>query len=537
MPATVGAKASIGVARNLRAGAGVKRILVANAFFDDLRINGPNPFKVPQAMAPVYLAGAFSREHCKVRIYNEHYSGPLEDEGLLGWPDMLVLTGLTVAFDRMLHLTAYARSKNPKVIVVAGGPAVRAMPNYAQRFFDYVCLGDVEQIREVIIDAFGKRYLDEQMIPRYDLVRHFGGLGYLESSRNCNFKCTFCSLTGENGRYQRYNLDTIRRQVYAMGKRRHVAFIDNNFYGNDRNFFLARMELLRELRGQGYFRGWSALLTSDFFAKDDNLTLAREAGCEGLFSGFESFDDNVLRLYNKRQNTVLPQTEIIRKSLDAGIVFGYGIMLDVSNRHIADIRREIDFILTAPEITLPSYFSLTIPMLGTPYFDECVARQLLLPNLRLRDLDGFTLTTRPLDPLPDVVPLVRGLPNLRGYRRKVVRKAVQFLHLHRRRLNAFQVTLMMANVALLCAPTLLNNPAGLRLRSPNRTHVGGTEAPDRLYRPAFRVASRYRGHFMQTMVTDADGGLAEHLLEERALALRSQEAAPGASRRRAAARR
>nr|MDJ0861808.1 hypothetical protein [Gammaproteobacteria bacterium] len=261
------------------------------------------------------------------------------------------------------------------------------------------------------------------------------------------------------------------------------------------------------------------------------------AGCEGLFSGFESFDDNVLRLYNKRQNTVLPQTEIIRKSLDAGIVFGYGIMLDVSNRHIADIRREIDFILTAPEITLPSYFSLTIPMLGTPYFDECVARQLLLPNLRLRDLDGFTLTTRPLDPLPDVVPLVRGLPNLRGYRRKVVRKAVQFLHLHRRRLNAFQVTLMMANVALLCAPTLLNNPAGLRLRSPNRTHVGGTEAPDRLYRPAFRVASRYRGHFMQTMVTDADGGLAEHLLEERALALRSQEAAPGASRRRAAARR
>ena len=31
---------------------------------------------------------------------------------LLSWPDMLVLTGLTNGFDRMLHLTAYARSKN-----------------------------------------------------------------------------------------------------------------------------------------------------------------------------------------------------------------------------------------------------------------------------------------------------------------------------------------------------------------------------------------------------------------------------------------
>jgi hypothetical protein len=103
-----------------------KRILIVNAFLDDLRINEPNPNKVPQAMGPVYLASAFSRECCVVRIYDEHYSGPLEDEALLGWPDMLLLTGLTVAFDRMLHLTAYARTKNPDVIVVAGGPAKRA---------------------------------------------------------------------------------------------------------------------------------------------------------------------------------------------------------------------------------------------------------------------------------------------------------------------------------------------------------------------------------------------------------------------------
>jgi len=92
-------------------------------------------------MAPVYLAGAFSAELCDIRIYNEQYSGPLENEQLFSWPDMLVLTGITVAFDRMLHLTAYARSKNAHVIVVAGGPPIRAIPRYSQRFFDYCCVG------------------------------------------------------------------------------------------------------------------------------------------------------------------------------------------------------------------------------------------------------------------------------------------------------------------------------------------------------------------------------------------------------------
>jgi len=482
-----------------------KRILIVNTFFDDLRVNAPNPNKVPQAMGPVYLAGAFSREHCDVRIYNEHYSGPLENEALLSWPDMLVLTGLTVTFDRMLHLTAYARTKNPGVIVVAGGPAVRALKRYSQCFFDYSCVGDIEQIREVIGEALGKRYLDEKMIPRYDLMQHFSRVGYLETSRNCNFKCTFCSLTGEKSGYQQYNLDSIRQQVYAMGKKHHVVFIDNNFYGNDRSYFLSRLELLRELRDQGYFRGWSALVTADFFAKDENLVLARHTGCECLFSGFESFDLNMLRQYNKRQNTVLKQVEIIKKCQEAGIAFTYGIMLDLSRRHITDIRHEIDFIIGNPKITLPSYFSLVIPMLGTPYFDECLENRTLLPNLRLRDFDGFTITTVPLDPIEKAVSLVRDLPNLRSYRRKILVKGLGYMRSNWRQLSPIQKAIVITNMLLLIIPRLNNNPTGLRLRLPARTFIGGRDKLDAVYTPALKVDSKYQGYFAPTIVTDAVG--------------------------------
>lgn len=132
--------------RVAKEGAPRKRILVVNAYFDDLRRDGGRPYSVPQAIGPPYLAGAFSPVLCDVRLYNEQYSGPLEDKDLLGWPDMLVLTGLTVAFDRMRQLTGYARTLNPKVIVVAGGPAVRALPRYSGRFFDYACTSDIGQI-------------------------------------------------------------------------------------------------------------------------------------------------------------------------------------------------------------------------------------------------------------------------------------------------------------------------------------------------------------------------------------------------------
>ena len=105
-----------------------KRVLVVNCYFDDSRQPIHRTSKIPQAVGPIYLAGAFEREFCEVRCYTELASGPLENEKLLAWADMLVLTGLTNCFDRMLHLTAYARTKNPKVIVVAGGPTVRALP-------------------------------------------------------------------------------------------------------------------------------------------------------------------------------------------------------------------------------------------------------------------------------------------------------------------------------------------------------------------------------------------------------------------------
>lgn len=508
----------------LRMASGRKRVLVVNCYVDETRQAMGRSHKVPQAMAPVYLAAALAPQRCDVRLYSELAQGPLEDEGLLAWPDMLVLTGLTTALDRMRQVTAYARTKNPRVIVVAGGHAVRALPRYCRRFFDYCCEGDVEDLAEVVADAFGRDYVAAEPAPRFDLCPWLGKFGYVETSRNCNFHCRFCTLTAERRPYRATELAAVRDQMRAVGARTFVVFVDNNFYGPDRDACVARMEMLRELWRAKRFLGWAALVTNDFFFDPRNLQLAREAGCVALFSGVESFDTTWLRRSGKRQNTRRPQEEIIRATLDAGIAFLYGLVLDVTARRTAEMRDELETILAQPDLTLPAYCSVSIPILGTPFFYDCLDAGRVLPGTRVRDLDGTTLSVRPQDPVPEVATFVRDLQRMRGFRRRVLRHSAGFVRRYAGRLAPHRIGIALTSPALLCVPQLVTTRQDWGRPSSRRTHVSTTDVLDPQYRPAFPVDARYARHFGPTMLTDARGTLAEDVAED-VLAARAGAAA------------
>lgn len=492
-----------------------KRVLIVNCYFDDdSRQPRPRPRKLPKAMGTVYLAGAFAPELCDVRVYCELQSGPLEDPDLLGWPDMLVLTGLTTSFDRMLHVTAYARTLNQKVVVVAGGPGIRALPRFSKRFFDYPCTGDVEQLRDVIREVFGSAFIAEEMHPRFDLAHWIDRVGEMESSRNCNFRCSFCSLSAEGRGYQKYDIETIRRHILAIGKRDYLLFIDNNFYGNDRSFFLDRVNLLREMWHANQFGNWTALVTNDFFLRKDNLVLARESGCTALFSGVESFDSEWLQQMNKLQNTCLPQVEMIRECLEGGIVFLYGLILDVTTRSVSDLRRELEFITGNSEITLPAYLSLTVPFPGTPFFQECVAKDLFLPRVALRDLDSTTLVLKPRDSFGEVCQFLDDVHTMRGLRRRILGQSLGFVRRYRKFLTPRQMVVALTSPTLLCFYSQATSGGvweSLRKPAVRRTHLAPTESMDSTYNPAFPVASRYAHYFKPTMLTNDSGSLNEEL--------------------------
>jgi len=492
-----------------------KRVLIVNCYFDDSRQPIRRTTKIPQSVGPIYLAGAFSRELCDVRCYTELASGPLEDETLLSWPDVLVLTGLTNSFDRMLHLTAYTRTRNPKVIVVAGGPPIRALPLLSKKIFDYACLGDIEELCDVVREMLGPEYVADMMMPRYDLAYWLGRIGYVETTRYCNFRCSFCSLTAEGRNYKTYDLDHIRRQIIASGKRRRMFFLDNNFYGSDRNHFRARLSLIKEMRAAGQFNEWGALVTNDFYGRDENLRLIKEAGCELLFSGLESFDNDWLRDLNKLQNTKTPQVEMISKSLNAGVVFSYGLMLDVNTRSVSDLRRELTFITGTPEITVPSFVTLPIPLLGTPYFYDCVRNNSILPSTKLRDMDGTTILQKPMGRLEEVIEFVDDLQSMKTFHGRLLKHAARFVQIYHSKLTTTQLVLAVGAGLLISAQsftTSLTKLGWAKKRTRPRTYVSTTEPLDHMYTPAFRVDSRFESYFHPTMVTNEKGELHEDMV-------------------------
>ncbi|HVQ39400.1 MAG TPA: hypothetical protein VMS31_17815, partial [Pyrinomonadaceae bacterium] len=279
--------------------------------------------------------------------------------------------------------------------------------------------------------------------------------------------------------------------------------------------FQARLKLINEMRGQGQFNEWSALVTNDFYARDENLNLIREAGCELLFSGLESFDNDWLRNFNKLQNTRAPQVEMISKSLNAGVVFAYGLMVDVSTRSIADLRRELNFITGTPEITLPSFVTLSIPLLGTPYFYECLKNRTILPETKLRDMDGTTILQHPVDPLHEVVKFVDDIQSMKGFQKRILKHALGFTRLYRRKLTRMQMIFATGAALLVCAQPLATSFTGFgwaRKRPRPRTYVSTTEPLDHMYTPAFRVDSRFENYFTPTMVTDKQGELHDDIL-------------------------
>ncbi|MGB5346760.1 MAG: radical SAM protein [Woeseia sp.] len=496
-----------------------KKILIANCYFPEMREPIKRINEVPNALAPVLLAGHFCPRSCDIELYNEVNSGFLEifKPELLGWPDVLVLTGLTAAFDRMLHIAAYVRTKNPNVIVVAGGHGVRSLPRYSEHFFDYACQGDVEEIKEVIRDCLGEQYVAREFKPRYDLAYWMKRFGYVESSRNCNFRCSFCSLTGASRPYAVNAPDYLDVQMEAAGKRQILFFEDNQLLGDGQKTFARRIAQVQQRREAGQFKHWGGFVTDTFFWKEENIQLAHDTGCISLFVGVESFDDTAwLGSVNKAQNAKKSQVELIRRCLDGGVLFQYGLVFDPTERTVAQMYREMDIICDNPEIPLPLFMFTAIPFPGTPLFHERIAKNQILPNTKMRDLESSTLTLKPLDPVDDVINFIKTGKNFRGYHRRVFRHQREFLKRYSKSLSFDQKLVSTLGMLAILYPGRFSSPGSMFVRQRPRTHLSTTDHLDCVYTPRHDVHRRWRDYFKPTVLVNAAGEL-NPLLQDDAL--------------------
>ena len=233
-----------------------------------------------------------------------------------------------------------------------------------------------------------------------------------------------------------------------------------------------------------------------------------------LLIGVESFDTQWLRRMNKAQNVRRSQESLIRRCLEAGILFQYGLVFDPTERRVADMERELDVIAQDASIPAPNFIFVATPFPGTPFFAEKHAQGLILPGTRVRDLDGSTLNLRALDGEAAVATFLRTTKNLVGRRARFLAHQARFHWRYRAALEPHVHLASALTIGSIMSPQGLSNVRyAFRAKSP-RTHVGATDRLDPVYTPSQPVDGRFASWFEPTLVTLADGSLNPALADD-----------------------
>ena len=124
-------------------------------------------------------------------------------------------------------------------------------------------------------------------------------VGYTEASRGCKHLCRHCPIVPVyEGRFrvvqQAVVLEDIRQQV-ASGAR-HITFGDPDFFNGPRHAVAIIRELHREFPELSYD---VTIKIAHLLKRAELLPVLRETGCLFVTSAVESFDDAVLKIFDK----------------------------------------------------------------------------------------------------------------------------------------------------------------------------------------------------------------------------------------------
>ena len=174
--------------------------------------------------------------------------------------DILFFTGMGVQFPSMFKTIREAKRRNKTVVV--GGSAVFHVPEEALKAgADIVVKGEAEQAIPQLLQAIDQGDsgiiiepngpapdLKDSPAPRYDLLDlDMYATMSIQFSRGCPYKCEFCDVTFMLGRKVRTKsaMQILKelQNIYDLGWRRTVFFVDDNFIGNPGR----TKELLREI--------------------------------------------------------------------------------------------------------------------------------------------------------------------------------------------------------------------------------------------------------------------------------------------------
>ncbi len=225
---------------------------------------------------------------------------------------------------RYIDADFYVRSREGEqalarlLLALKGDRNFAAIPNIAYRQGDRFLLTTSE--RE--FNSLYENLIDYSLFPP-DMV---GSYVNVRITKGCPFTCSFCSFPLRTEKYDVSKLEYIERELNAI---RDVGTVTGLFFVDDTaNVPLQTFkEMMRMMIRQRYGFRWHCFFRADF-CDEELVQLMAQAGCQGVFLGLESANDQMLVNMHKTPRkrhylSVIPLFKAAGIKVFASLFFGF----------------------------------------------------------------------------------------------------------------------------------------------------------------------------------------------------------------------
>ena len=277
----------------------------------------------------------------------------------LEWADLVMTGGMLPQQIDTLDVIDLCHAHAKPVAV--GGPAVTSTPHIYEAA-DFRVLGEAEGVIDAFVAAWesGRREglfeaekftvdVTRSPIPLFSLLNfdnylHIG----VQFSRGCPFTCEFCDIIELYGRVPRAKTNSQMLaeldELYRLGYRGHVDFVDDNLIGNKKAVRTFMPELKAWLEKNDYPFEFTTEASVNLADDHDFLRAMSEANFVGVFVGIESPNSDTLVAMKKKQNTRRSLVELIHKIYAAGMFVTAGFIVGFDNEKGSIADAMIEFI-------------------------------------------------------------------------------------------------------------------------------------------------------------------------------------------------
>ncbi|MCL4270852.1 MAG: B12-binding domain-containing radical SAM protein [Anaerolineales bacterium] len=320
----------------------------------------------------------------------------------LKWADYVFISAMTV--QRESAQTVIKRCKTIGVKMVAGGPLF-TMEHEQFPDVDHFVLNEAEEtLKSFLLDlAQGQarrvysssEFLDihQTPVPLWHLadLKMYDTVG-IQFSRGCPFDCDFCNVTALLGHRPRTKtaaqvvaeLDSL----YALGWRKSIFFVDDNFIGNKKQIKSEVLPALVEWRKGKTGMSFNTEASINLADDPELLRLMVEAGFDTVFVGIETPNEASLTECSKSQNKGRDLVESVKKLQRAGLQVQGGFIVGFDHDSPSIFQQQIDFIQKSGIVT--AMVGLLQAPLGTRLYERMQKEDRLINQFSGDNVDGST---------------------------------------------------------------------------------------------------------------------------------------------------